>query len=61
MWCCEVYANNLTYCIENPPNCAVSTAHQDPVLLKISEETQTERNVKDILGGSYVGLSKYSG
>lgn len=34
---------NLTDRVQNPADCAVSPAHQDPVVLQISEETESER------------------
>lgn len=39
----NVRSNYLTYCIKNPPHCPVSPTDQDPVILQISEETQSEK------------------
>lgn len=44
-------SNTLTYRVENPANCSVSPAHQDPVVLQTSEETQSESKTTDSWAG----------
>ena len=43
----------LTYCVENPANCSISPAHQDPVILQTSEETQAERKMMGAITSEY--------